>query len=429
MVDLTAYAGVAPSPRPRIGQRAMWLGYDAALAIAFIATAADLPYRWGASPAAWMAIYAMAVLRFLSVWPDFFRLLARNWTYLVYPAVCLASVMWSLSRGTSLVGSVQITMTVLVACYLGWRFRPRQLVLLVYWVLLAGTGASILNLTLGLFGGTHFSAVGGLQGIYANKNTLGHTSLFLMLLALTLLLMPRVEVPRATRWLAPLAIGMAAVATVMSKSMTAIVVMPLYLGLVMLLNRRRLPGWLRHGAVALVILAIAVTPALLMLAGIDAMALLFAATGKDATLTGRTELWAIAGAEIARVPITGYGFGAFWQVPQFEAQRFEVLRAGATSPSFHNVVMDVGVGTGLLGIAAVLTLILTALRRTLRFWRADGGALAAGCLATVLLPVNLSLVEPYLYRQHEFMMAWLIMLGVSLWQRRHPSLQRRKETR
>lgn len=412
----------------RIGQRAMWLGYDIALALVFIATAADLPYRWGASPLGWAAIYGAAVLRFLSVWPDLFRLLSRNWVYLLYPAVCVASVIWSLSRPVSLVAGVQIAMTILVASYLGWRFAPRQLVLMVFSVLFIGSFASVLNLTLGLFGGAHFSAVGGLQGIYANKNTLGHTSLFLILLALTLMLMPRADVPRLARWLAPLAVGLGAVAVLASKSMTAVVLTPLYLGLLLLLNRRRLPGWVRHGAVATAVLAAALAPPLLMLAGIDPLAILFDATGKDATLTGRTELWSIAATEIARVPLTGHGFGAFWSAPRFDPQRFEVLRAGATSPSFHNVIADIGVGTGLLGIAAMLTLVIATLRRTRRFWRADGGALAAGCLTSVLLPINLSLAEPYLYRQHEFMMAWLVMLGVSLAQRPGHFLPRRKET-
>lgn len=424
MDGLTAWQPPTPA---RLGQRAMWLGYDAGLALLFMATAADIPFQWGVSPMAWALIYAAATLRFLSVWPGYFRLLARNSAYLLYPAVCLASVLWSAARGSSLIGGIQITMTVFIACYLGWRFAPRQIVLLAFAVLFMGTTGSFLNLTMGLFDGPSYSAVGGLQGIYANKNTLGHTSLVLMLLALTLILMPRIQVPRLARWLALPAVVMSAVTVVMSKSMTALVLLPIYLAMLFLLNRRRLPAWLRHVAAAGVVVAIAVSPAVMTLAGIDPAAELLAATGKDATLTGRTELWAIAANEFAKVPITGHGYGAFWQAPQFASQRFEVLRAGATSPSLHNVFADVGVGTGLLGLAALLALVLTTLRRAVRFWRNDGTPLAVGCLVTVLLPINLSLVEPYLYRQHEFMLSWLIMLGISLAQHRTLPLQRGHE--
>lgn len=405
----------------------MWLGYDVVLALLFMATAADIPFRWGVSPLAWAVIYAAATLRFLSVWPGFFRLLARNWVYLLYPAVCLVSLLWSAARGATLVGGIQIAMTICLACYLGWRFAPRQLLILAFVTLMIGTTGSILNFSLGLFGGANFSAVGGLTGIYANKNTLGHTALMLMLLATTLLLMPAGAAPRPTRWLAPAAIVMGAVAVVMSRSMTSVVLMPLYLGLLMLLNRRRLPGWMRHLAVVAAVLTLALAPLALSLAGIDPMAALLDATGKDATLTGRTDLWAIAAGEIARVPMTGHGFGAFWAAPQFESQRFEVLRAGATSASFHNVIADVAVGTGLPGLVAILALIVTTLRRVARNWRMDGGPLAAGLLVSVLLPLNLALAEPYLYRQHEFMLSWLVMLGISLAPRRPNPPQRGQE--
>ena len=35
-------------------------------------------------------------------------------------------------------------------------------------------------------------------------------------------------------------------------------------------------------------------------------------------------------------------------------------------------------------------------------------------LILVLVPMNVGLLEPYLYRQHEFMLMWLVMLGVSI---------------
>ena len=112
--------------------------------------------------------------------------------------------------------------------------------------------------------------------------------------------------------------------------------------------------------------------------------------------------------------------GAFWVNDRFATQHFQVLRAGSNAPSFHNFFADVGVGTGLIGIAAILTLILTTLRRAFRAWRASGSAMSVCWLVLSILPVNVGLVEPFLYRQHEFMLTWMVMLGVSLgeWQRR-----------
>lgn len=63
---------------------------------------------------------------------------------------------------------------------------------------------------------------------------------------------------------------------------------------------------------------------------------------------------------------------------------------------------------------AILTLILTTLTRAFRVWRASGSAMSVCWLVLSILPINVGMVEPFLYRQHEFMLGWAIMLGVSL---------------
>ncbi len=413
----------------RPGQRSLWVLLDVGLALLVLITAGDIPNRWGVSSALWALIYGLTVLRILSVWPAFFRLLTRNWVYLLYPAICLISVVWSVAPRTTLVGGVQITMSVLIACFLGWRFDPRRLMLLVFATTFAGALASMLNYASGgAITRPLYSDVGGLLGIYTNKNMLGHYSGLCALIAMIFLLAPRTQVPALARRAALPALVLCMIAVILSKSMTAVLLLPLYLGLLLLLARNRLPGWLRYGAIGAIILTVALAPALMALADFDPAAALFASTGKDATLTGRTELWAIAAGEIAKVPLIGYGFGAFWAAPRFEHLHFLVLQAGATAPTFHDFIADVGIGTGFIGIIAILALVITTLRRALRLWRWSGSVFAAGCLVTVLWPLNLALVEPYLYRQHELMLGWMIMMGVSLGQLRRADLHpKRKE--
>lgn len=91
-----------------------------------------------------------------------------------------------------------------------------------------------------------------------------------------------------------------------------------------------------------------------------------------------------------------------------------MIRAGNAAPSFHNFLADVGVGTGVIGMVAILTLILTTLTRAFRAWRSSGSAMSVCWLVLSILPINVGMVEPFLYRQHEFMLGWMIMLGVSL---------------
>ncbi|WP_183154085.1 O-antigen ligase family protein [Paracoccus siganidrum] len=399
---------------PRVGQRAFWRLFDLSLAGLAIMVAGDTFNRWGVSGPLWALIYAMAVLRILTVWPAFHRVLARNRIWLAYPLVALSSVVWSVDRPLTLVAGVQLTMSVLIAFFIGWRFAPRKLIVIGMVALGAGVLASALNWATLAFGGPLHSAVGGLLGIYTNKNMLGHFGLMAALLAMTVALLPPGQAPRGLRIAALALVPLCVFMVVLSLSMTAVLLLPCFLVLLLLLNRRRLPPGLRFAMLSGIVLLIGAAPLAMGLAGLDPLALLFQATGKDATLTGRTELWRIAAGQIAQAPLTGFGFRAFWESDQFRAAHFAVLRAGSTAPSFHNFIADVMIGSGLAGLVAILALVARSLSLGLCFYLREGSPVAAGSLVTLLLPLSLALVEPYLYRQHELMMGWMVMMGVSI---------------
>lgn len=411
---MMAASGAYAAPRPGVGQRAFWRGWDLAIVFLALILAGDTLNRWGVSAPAWMLVYGLAFLRILSVWPAFWQVLVRNRVCIAYPLVALVSVLWSFDRPATVAGGIQLLMSAFIAMFAGWRYAPRQLMLIALGALGLGVMASAVNWATLVFGGPLYSAVGGLLGIYTNKNMLGHYGLMVVLLAVSVTLMPPSEAPRPLRLLTPLIAGVAGFMVVLSLSMTSVVLMPCYVMLLFLLNRRRMPVLLRFAMVAGVVLLAGSVPLLLGLLGLDPFTLLLDATGKDATLTGRTELWAIAAENIAQAPLFGHGYQAFWSSSQFAAQHFAVLRAGATAPSFHNFIADVMIGNGLIGLIAMLAMILRSLSLAFGFWRRDGSAVAVAALVTLLLPVTLAMVEPYFYRQHEVMTMWVIMMGVSI---------------
>jgi exopolysaccharide production protein ExoQ len=108
-------------------------------------------------------------------------------------------------------------------------------------------------------------------------------------------------------------------------------------------------GTLAVAAVALVIV-------------VDREAIMAAAlsdTGKDATLTGRTDLWATGMEFIAEHPWLGVGFHAFWVKGYAPAEQLWAMfgEASGAGFNFHDLYISNTVELGLVGIAIEIAMI------------------------------------------------------------------------
>jgi exopolysaccharide production protein ExoQ len=75
---------------------------------------------------------------------------------------------------------------------------------------------------------------------------------------------------------------------------------------------------------------------------------MFDAIGKDSTLTGRTELWAMVTEAIADRPWLGWGYAAFWETDASPSRSiWELIRWDA--PGSHNGYMEIWLGLCILG--------------------------------------------------------------------------------
>ena len=79
------------------------------------------------------------------------------------------------------------------------------------------------------------------------------------------------------------------------------------------------------------------------------------ALGRNATMTGRTDIWAGLVEEIEERPIVGYGFGTFWS-PEMYAKHLEVNEA-------HQGYLDILLGLGAVGLAFSLFFALSSFRK------------------------------------------------------------------
>lgn len=203
---------------------------------------------------------------------------------------------------------------------------------------------------------------GAWRGVWSEKNALGgNMALGFAILGAAAVLNPR----RGLVW-----VGFAALAlllTLMSTSKTSLVALILGLGGLVFV------GIVRRGPVTrIAILWLAIVAAGMGL-GIVLFAadVVFDALGKDATLTGRTKIWAAAMTQIQARPWTGYGFGVVWDDLGPWAPLAEMTKdAGFRPQHAHNSWIEQWLGMGFIGLvvyglfyAQTLILALVALFR------------------------------------------------------------------
>ena len=129
-----------------------------------------------------------------------------------------------------------------------------------------------------------------------------------------------------------------------------------------------------------------------------------AALGRNATLTGRTDIWVLVMRSIAKRPLLGYGYYAFWQGLKGESGNI-IVAAHWFFGYAHNGVLEIWLQLGLVGTALFFVTLVQALRNAwfcLRNGCSPGVEWYIGLIAltvmynvdesTVLWPIDLSSV-------------------------------------
>jgi exopolysaccharide production protein ExoQ len=178
---------------------------------------------------------------------------------------------------------------------------------------------------------------------------------------------------------------MAFVALAGAWSVTSMVGAVIVLGGMMALRFWRRGSRLRRIMLALfVVWGIALGLLAILAANPDALSLEFvlSGVGRDATLTGRTELWAIAYDAIAEKPWAGWSFDSLQTVRDTVVMRYQ---------QFHNGYLDLLVKGGIIALALLLALLARSAIVFLRLLRINPPVAVAGLtLLAVLLVSNIS---------------------------------------
>ncbi len=214
---------------------------------------------------------------------------------------------------------------------------------------------------------------GAWRGLWAEKNAFGaNMGLgFVIFVAAAAL-----NAPRRGLWIAfaVLALGL----VLMSTSKTSLVSLLLGLG------GFALAAFARRGPAAGVAAAWVSVFGLLLVAG----AFLFSADtvlavlGKDATLTGRTQIWTAAMRQVAERPLTGFGYGTVWGESGPWGPLAKIVSEAGFKPNHaHNSWVEQWLGTGIVGLVAFsLTFAQAVVLCVVAVFRDRGAMLAAPIL-------------------------------------------------
>ena len=317
----------------------------------------------------WLSAYGVAALCLLDG-------LLRQRTPLVVPAALWgyvllagASTLWSDAPAVTVRRTVALVGTILVALVLAQRLRPAEVFDVLRRAMLIVVVASLLFYLSGdarALDDVHLT----LRGVVSTKNSLGRVAAVGLLAAAATAFLDRRRTTRCAVSALPM-LGALALTDSAGGALTAVLGLGLIAGAAL--------TQARVGRVLLAATALLALGAVALSVPGASSASPAALVGRDASLTGRTELWSLSIEAAADRPLLGYGYGAFWHPgrPEGSPESVQISEAvGFDVPHAHNGLIDAALGLGLLGVLISLLLVTGLLARGLRDAR-DGRAASA----------------------------------------------------
>lgn len=351
----------------------------------------------------WLPFYGLIAIGLFMAGPKVWSTVWRSPWMMLLALIAMASAAWSIDADLSIRRGFALLATTLLGVYLAVRFdwltALRLLAAVWLGLLAASLIAGIVAPGWARMGDVH---PGAWSGGWWEKNQLGgHASRASFLFAF---LAWRDGAFRRT-WFAAALISI--VLVVLAQSATAL--LGVGLGFAVLAGA----WWMLKGRVwsLAMVWGGVTTLGIGVIIAIAKPELLLGVIGKDATLTGRTDIWDQLFAAISRKPALGYGYMAFWG-PDSEPRYWLQQAVDWLAPNGHNGWLDLTISLGVAGLA------IFALDVALSGWRAaklatvsPTGMFALGFLAQFLL---FSMSESIILQQNSILWATYVMVSAKL---------------
>jgi exopolysaccharide production protein ExoQ len=258
----------------------------------------------------WIVIYFITLILIVSNWKRFLEVLFANKLIWMIFGFTLLSATWSVSPLLTLRRCIALFFTQIIGIYLYSEYGFEGVLEILKWASLISIVLScIFPIFFPAYGIQHDGIYDGVwRGVYINKNLFGQNMvLFIPLWMLTFL--EKVKTDRSKSILPFIFLIISVILLIKSESKTSLVVCLIIILIIPVCNIIR-----KNPILAIGLFFAAINIGVIILSSdFGIMNKLLASMGKDATLTGRTQIWSYAIQAIKTKPFFGYGYGAFFQ--------------------------------------------------------------------------------------------------------------------
>jgi exopolysaccharide production protein ExoQ len=276
--------------------------------------------------------------------------LVRYWPLLLLPAYCLLSTLWSDFPDSTLRYSTQLAVTLAIAIVIACRVSSESLLRGLFCIYSLGI---VLSLVIG-----RNSDGSAWLGIFGSKNA------FAAFVSVFAVISVGVAFDKgAVRGLRVAGLVGAVLSLpllIRAQSAGALAVIgPAVLSVLAVMLIRRLSAPQKLVVLAAVVFAVLVGALVFATYGTQLLGAFLETSGKDSTLTGRTDLWRTGLTLISDKPFLGVGYRAFWVKGNGPAEELWAMfgEPSGAGFNFHNLYISNAVDLGLVGLSIEVALI------------------------------------------------------------------------
>lgn len=339
----------------------------------------------------WLPADLIVVIWVMRCSGDALAMMEKNIVLILWAALACISALWSLAPSMSLYHGAQLLMTILVGFMLCATWPGIRILQFLFLALLT---AQLLSLVMVAFKPSWGIAPWGeWKGAFTHKNELASMMALQIIAALMLFLYGW------RRMLTGVALALAVLLLVMSRSGTGLIALLVGLSLLPLALAYSRSMSLFSMCAGLLLMFCAALITGIALSSIDIVELAVDGLGKDITLTGRTVLWDFGIEAFLERPWLGHGFKGYWESPHTTALNLHFVM-GQELWFFHNLFVEVAVAFGVMGPILLAAGLFVAFRRALATFAAERTSVSLWPLLFILFLVPYVLAENPLFQNH-----------------------------